>query len=233
MSRVAWSAELKMDKMIISFLILGLLLAKPLGAEIGIKGGMSLSGLLSSTGDYRHVLGYEMNGLTGGILMGFQAGFFKTFDLSHRLQIQPEISFALRGGDAGSTFIYDDIVYKIKIYYVEFPLIFKYRIWTKGAFSAGIFSGPYAALKIKAEKQTVIWKVEEKTALDNVKTLDFGLLLGLGGEYDIGSGRVLLELRSAFGLKNMMEVLPGITRLYPDKDHIRNFYFSVIVGYGF
>ena len=223
----------KMKKLIIFLFVLVLMLIRPLGAAIGIKGGMSLSGLLSSTEDFRHVLGYEMNGLTMGNLTGFQAGFFKTFDLSGRLQIQPEISFALRGGDAGSAFIYDDIVYKIKIYYAEFPLIFKYRIWTKGAFSAGIFSGPYAALKLKAEKQTVIWKVEEKTALDNVKTLDFGLLLGLGGEYDIGSGQVLLELRSGFGLKNMMEVLPGTIRLYPDKDNIRNFYFSVLMGYAF
>lgn len=233
MSRVAWSAELKMDKMIISFLILGLLLAKPLGAEIGIKGGISLTGLLSSTGDFRHVLGYEINSLTMGNLLGFQAGIFKAFDLSYRLQIQPEIFFALRGGDAGSTFVYDDIVYKIKIYYVEFPLILKYRIWTKGAFSAGIFAGPYAALKLKAEKQTVIWKVKKKTALDNVKTLDYGLVFGLGGAYDLSSGQVLLELRSGFGLKNMMDVLPGTIRLYPDKERTRNFYFSVIVGYGF
>ena len=114
-----------------AILFLGLLLTNPLGATIGIKGGISLTGLLSSTGDFRHVLGYEINSLTMGNLMGFQAGIFKVFDLSGRLQIQPEISFALRGGDAGSNFVYDDIVYKIKIYYVEFPLILKYRIWTK------------------------------------------------------------------------------------------------------
>jgi len=222
-----------MNKVIISFLILGLLLTKPLGATIGIKGGISLTGLLSSTGDFRHVLGYEINSLTMGNLMGFQAGIFKVFDLSGRLQIQPEISFALRGGDAGSNFVYDDIVYKIKIYYVEFPLILKYRIWTKRAFSARIFAGPYAALKLKAEKETVIWKVKKKIALVNAKTLDYGLIFGLGGAYDLNSGQVLLELRSGFGLKNMMGVLPGTIRLYPDKDRIRNFYFSVIMGYGF
>jgi Outer membrane protein beta-barrel domain len=212
---------------------LSLIFAMPLGAEIGIKGGISLTGLLSSSGDFRHVLGYEINSLTMGNLMSFQAGIFKAFDLSGRLQIQPEISFAPRGGDASSTFVFDDIVYKIMIYYLEFPLILKYRIWTKGAFSAGIFAGPYAALKLKAEKQTVIWKVKKKTALDNVKTLDYGLVFGLGGAYDLSSGQVLLELRSGFGLKNMMDVLPGTIRLYPDKDHIRSFYFSVIMGYGF
>jgi len=220
-------------RLIICFSILGLMFTKPLGAAIGIKGGMSLSGLLSSTGDFRHILGYEMSGLSMGNLTGFQVGFFKTFDLSRRLQIQPEISFALRGGDGSKTFIYDDIVYKIKIFYVEFPLILKYRIWTRGAFSTRIFAGPYVALKLKAEKQTIIWKEEGKTALENVKKFDYGLLLGLGGEYDIGSGQVLLELRSGLGLKNIMGVPSGTISLYPERDHIRNFYFSVMMGYAF
>ncbi len=213
---------------------LGLIFTVPLRAEIGVKGGMSLSGLQSSTGDYRHVLGYEASGLSWGkFFTGFQAGFFKTFDLSKRFQIQPEISYALRGGNSSTTYLYDDIVYKVNISYVETPVILKYKILAGRAFSSAVFAGPYAALKLKAEKQTRIWKEEEVTTLPNVRSFDYGLILGLTVECALGSGRALLDVRSGVGLNNIMDVLPDTIRLSTDKDHIRNLYVSVLMGYAF
>jgi len=216
------------------FFVLGLILSMPLHAEIGIKGGVSLSGLQSSTGDYRHVLGYEMNGLSGGkFLTGFQAGLFKTFDLSKRFQIQPEINYALRGGNGSTTYLYDDIVCKVNIFYVEIPVILKYKILTGRTFSSAVYAGPYTALKLKAEKQTRIWKEEEATALPNVRSFDYGLILGLDVEYALGSGRALVDLRSGVGLNNIMDILPDIVPLYPDKDRTRNLYVAVLAGYAF
>ena len=214
--------------------VLGLILTTPLSAEVGVKGGMSLSGLQSSTRDYRHVLGYEMSGLAGGRpLTGFQAGLFKTFDLSRRFQVQPEISYAWRGVNFGRTYLYDDIVFKVNIFYVEVPLLLKYKIVAGRTFSSALCAGPYAALKLKAEKQTRIWKEEEVTALPNVRSFDYGLILGLSAEYALGSGRALLELRSGVGLNNVMDVLPDMIPLYPDKDHIQNLYIAFLVGYAF
>jgi len=223
----------KKENLILKLVFLCFILMNPLSAGIGFKAGIGLTGLHSSTGDFRHVLGYEMNWLTMGNLIGFQAGFFKTFKLTNRFEIQPELFYTLRGGDASRTFIYDDVVYKIKISYAELPLLLKCRLLTKRAFTPVVFAGPYAALKLKAKKQTVIWKTKEETSLDNVTRIDYGFLLGLGGEYDLGSGRVFLELRSSLGLKNMMTVPSGTIRLYDEKDSIRNFNFSVLIGYGF
>jgi len=216
----------------ICLILAGLWLANPLRAATGFKSGICFSGQASTEG-FQHFLGYEMGGLSGGALLGFQAGFFKTFDLSRRLQVQSEIFYALRGGDGSTTFLYDDIVYRIKIHYVEFPLTLKFRVWGRGAFSAAVFAGPYAALKLKAEKKTRIWRVEESTPLENVKKLDYGVILGLAAEYDGRLGRVLLELRSGYGLGNSMEAIPGAIRLHPGKDAMRNVYVAVLMGIGF
>jgi len=216
----------------ICLILAGLWLANPLRAAAGFKGGISFSGLASTQG-FRHFLGYEMGGLSGGALLGFQAGFFKTFNLSRRLQVQSEIFYALRGGDSSTTFVYDDIVYRIKISFVEFPLTLKFRVWSRGAFSAAVFAGPYAALRLKAEKKTRIWRREESTPLENVKMLDYGVILGLGGEYDGRRGRVLLELRSGYGLGNAMEAIPGAIRLHAENEAMRNIHVAVLVGYGF
>ena len=216
----------------IGLILAGLWLALPLRAATGFKGGICFSGLAPTAG-FRHFLGYELGGLSGGALLGFQAGFFKTFNLSRRLQLQPEIFYARRGGDSSTTFVYDDIVYRIKISFIEFPLTLKFRVWSRGAFSAAVFAGPYAALRLKAEKKTRIWRREESTPLENVKELDYGVILGLGSEYDGRRGRVLLELRSGYGLGNAMEAIPGAIRLHEEKEAVRNVHVAVLVGYGF
>jgi hypothetical protein len=220
------------ERPIIAFFVLVIMANHPLGAGVGIKGGMSLSGLLSATGDYRHFLGYEMGGLShGGVLTGFQGGFFAGFDLSPRLQIQPEILYAVRGVDGSQTYLYDEIIFRAKIHYLEFPLLLKYRILAREAFSPVVVVGPYAALKLKTEKETRIWKVKEAGELANVKDVDFGLLFGLGMEHHFGPGRALFELRFGIGLHSVMNALPGTVSLYGDRDHIRNVHLSVMIGY--
>ena len=220
-------------KTCVCIFLVGLWITNPLGAAVGVKAGIGWSGLLSTAEGFKHYLGYEVGGLSGKVLLGYQAGFFTTFNLSRKLQVQPEIFYALRGFDGSTTYLYDDIVYKIKIPYIELPLLLKFRIWTRKAFSAAIFTGFYTAMKLKAEKQSRIWKVEEKTSLENVKKFDYGLMLGFCGEADSGRGRVLLELRSGFGLKNVMEAPPGTIRLRPGDVRMRNVYVSILIGYGY
>jgi len=202
-------------------------------AAAGVKAGIALSGLTSTAEGFQYYLGYELGGLSVGVLQGFQAGFFKAFDLSRRLQLQPEIVYALRGGDASTTTLYDDIVYRIRISYVEFPLLLKYRMWSRGAFSVAVFAGPYAALKLKAEKCSRIWNEEESARIENVKTFDYGIILGLSGEHQSRLGRVLLDLRAGYGLNNIVAPLPGAIPIHSGQDTIRNAYLSILVGYGF
>jgi len=224
--------EIRWKWLVLVFFVLVVMANNPLGAVVGIKGGMSWSGMLSATGDYRHFLGYEMGGLShGGFLAGFQGGLFTSFDLSLRFQIQPEILYAVRGGDGSQTYIYDEIIFKAKLRYLEFPLLLKYRVLAGRAFSPVVIFGPYAALKLKTEKETRIWKVKEIAELENVKNIDFGMLLGLGVDFDFSPGRALLEVRCGFGLHSIMNALPGTVSLYEDRDHIRNVHLSAMIGY--
>lgn len=202
-------------------------------AGIGIKGGVSLSGLLSATGDFRHFLGYEIDWLSMGNLKGFQIGVFKTFDISKHFKFQPEIYYSVRGGDASETFLFERIKFKVRINYLEFPLLLKYEIPLKGRFMPGLFLGPYAALKLSAKKRTEIWGRKEATDLESVKSLDYGAVFGGGIEVHIGSGQLILEIRSSYGLKNIMLMPEGFIRLYDEKDFVRNFSFVIMTGYKF
>jgi hypothetical protein len=217
----------------IRFCLLILFSTNTLFAGIGIKGGFCLSGLHSATGDFRHFLGYEIDWLTMGNLKGFQIGVFNTFDISTHFKFQPEIYYSIRGGDASETFLFERIKFKVRINYLEFPLLLKYEIPLKGRFIPELFLGPYAALKLSAKKHKEISGKKETTDLENVKTFDYGVVFGGGIEVNIGSGQLILEIRSSYGLNNIMTMPEGFIRLYDDKDFVRNFSFSVLTGYKF
>jgi Outer membrane protein beta-barrel domain len=97
-------------------------------ADWGIKGGVGISGLHSATGDFRHYLGYEMDWLRMGNLLSDQIGVSRSFSLSDKFQIQPELSYSVRGGDAGEEYLFESVIYQIKMTYLEIPLLFKCRI---------------------------------------------------------------------------------------------------------
>ena len=202
-------------------------------AGIGIKGGVSISGLLSATADFRHFLGYEMDWLTMGNLWSFQIGVFRTFDISGHFKFQPEIYYSNRGGDASEAFTFEKIKFKVIINYLEFPLLLKYEIPLKGRFRFNLLVGPYAALKLSAKKCSEIWGRKEVADLENVKSFDYGVIFGGGIEVSMGSGQLILELRSSYGLKNIMTMPEGFIKLYDEEDFVRNFSAVIMTGYKF
>lgn len=237
LKRLHWRLlGVKIRKFIIGSIVVCLLIQfsqNSVYAELGIKGGASVSGLFSATGDFRHFLGYEIDWLSMGNLVGFQIGVFYTFNVSSHFKFQPEIHFATRGGDASEVFVFDNIEYKVKLYYLEIPLLLKYEIPLEGRFRPGIFLGPYAAFKLSAKKHTEIWGRKETADLTNVQSFDYGAVIGGGVEYDLGPGRLILELRYNLGLKNILTMPEGFIRLYEDKDSVRNFALLIMTGYKF
>jgi hypothetical protein len=201
--------------------------------ELGIKGGVSISGLHSATGDFRHFLGYEMDWLRMGNYLGFQLGFFKTVNISKNFQFQPELNYSVRGGDASEAFIFEDVVYKIKLSYLEAPLLLKFSIPLKGGVTPVVVLGPYGALNLNAKKYSEIWGEKKTVDLENVKSFDYGVILGAGAEINMFSGKFILEFRSQWGLRNIMNIPEGYIKLYSEKDNINNFAFTVMMGYGF
>lgn len=202
-------------------------------AGVGLKGGFSLTGLHSATGDFRHVLGYELDRLRMGNLSSFQIGMFDTFDVSRSFALQPEVYYSVRGGDATAEFEFGKPRIRTTIHYLEFPFLLEYRIPLQGRLRPNLFIGPYGALKLSADKQTVTQGKEERVELDNVSTLDYGLMIGGSVEHDVFSGQLILDVRSNLGLKNIMTVPDAYIRLYEEDDKIRNFAFSLMIGYRF
>ena len=225
-----------MKKIVAGFIfasVLAVIPAPSVFADWGIKGGAGISGLDSAAGDFRHYLGYEMDWLRMGNLLTYQIGVSKSFSLSEKFQIQPELFYSVLGGDASEEFLFESVIFKIKMSYLEFPLLFRYRIPLISNLKLILYLGPYAALKLKAQKHTEIWGEKEDSALPNVKNYDYGIVLGIGTEFELRSGCLILEVRSNWGMADIMNMPAGYIRLYEEKDRIRNFAVVFMTGYQF
>jgi hypothetical protein len=66
-----------------------------------------------------------------------------------------------------------------------------------------------------------------------VKSFDYGVIFGGGIEVSMGSGQLILELRSSYGLKNIMTMPEGFIKLYDEEDFVRNFSAVIMTGYKF
>ncbi|HVZ81314.1 MAG TPA: porin family protein [bacterium] len=71
--------------------------------------------------------------------VGFIGGCFVDFGLSNRISIQPEVLFAMKGGNSGP-------YYSDQINYVEMPILFKLSFPSDKDLRFDLFSGPYLAV---------------------------------------------------------------------------------------
>jgi hypothetical protein len=143
------------------------------------------------------------------------------------LLLQPEILVGTKGAGA-STAPEDE---QIRIEYIEVPLllIVPVRIGDLEPFG---FGGPSIMLESRCR-----WMVREQglrsttnceprppgSAVFTRTVFDFGLVAGGGASYPIGGGRVLLEGRHTWGLRDI--------HTGPGEAEVRNRSFSVMIGY--
>lgn len=176
----------------------------------GIKAGVALANL---TGD---ISGTSMK-------TGFGFGGFLTFGLSETFSIQPELLYIMKGAKedvSGGTV-------KLKLNYLQVPVLFKYDFPTQSSFKPSIFVGPAVGIlmsaKVSAESGGAGVEVDVK---DLFNSADLGLVFGLGAEIATGSkGGVTFDARYDLGLSN-------IAKDSGDQS-VKNATIGLFIGYSF
>lgn len=212
-----------------------LFLVESVHAQLGVKVGVSLSGLLSSNpDDFRPFLGHEVEWMQYGeskTVIGVHIGLFYSVRLSEYVDLQPEVAFVQRGYWFDQTPLYD-ANYVVKINYLGLPVAIRYRL-PIDAFHAHVFAGPYVAVKLSANGYIEYEGKTEVKSLASVKPFDYGIVMGLGSHVDIGAGQMIVDLQFNWGLHNMMSQPSSHVDLYEDPGTVRNLALALIVGYRF
>jgi hypothetical protein len=205
-------------------------------AQIGIKGGLNLSDIVFLDEGQSPYLGYEVDFLEHNFPgTGFQIGIFSEFHILKRLEFQPELLLTRKGLNYSTRYLYDDITYKVKIYYLDAPALIKYTLSQKARWHPALLGGPYASLKLNGTEITRIDGKLEKKRISNLRDLDFGIIAGVYSGINLPKGQMTIDFLLSYSLSNMMDRIEGYIPSYygPKKEYARNVCLSLTVGYTF
>lgn len=157
-------------------------------------------------------------------------GFFSV-NLSKILAVQPEVYYVKKGVN----FTEENEFTSMEFTYFEIPVLFKLKIITRGKIKPGIFLGPYLAFNTKAmafeEEYGITTEIDME---DFAKSTDYGLVFGGCVEYQLGTRKLILDIRCNLGLVNVVKNLNTLTSgTLSDDDYVKNFSFTIMIGLGF
>ncbi len=158
--------------------------------------------------------------------LGFGGGGFITYHFAPQFAIQPEVLYMMKGAkDAAGN--------KLKLSYIEVPLLLKFTPQTEGNLKPAIFAGPAIALMMGA-------KAEDFDVKDMYKSMDLGVAVGAGFGYKMETMTITFDARYTLGMMKTIDY-EEYNKLYePDPGEeatedpdLKNSNISVMVGLSF
>jgi len=194
--------------------------------SFGVKAGLGLADFTNvdetEIDEYGGTLKIESERITGAALGGFVE-----YKINDNFLIQPEVLYTQKGTEA--SFVYshpllpDDITdkCKIKLTYIEIPVLAKYSISPGESVCPFIFGGPALGILVSVDSD----KIDGETVVekDDCESIDIGLVFGGGVELESG---VSIDLRYDMGLTKVFDY-EGEEETGNEKNTV----ISLMVGY--
>jgi Outer membrane protein beta-barrel domain len=157
----------------------------------GVKAGMLSANMLTASTD---VAWSAKWGITGGA--------FVSFALSDMFAIQPEVLYSPKGAQYSVTDGTTTITATVFAPYIDVPLLLKVFLPTGSSEGVRpvVFAGPYIGFKAGTGKlkTDIVYSGQHDTSeetLTNLKSTDFGVVLGAGAEFPLDTMKILLDVR--------------------------------------
>ena len=212
-------------------------------AQLSVKGGIVVSGFRLSPDDagtsqeidFRPFLGYEVGWVQHGTSnpdIGIQLGVSYAVRLFGDLSGQPELHFAQRGYRFEEIKLYNTS-YRLKVHYLQIPLLLKYKLPLDWAVRPGLLLGPYVSFRVSASRTIEIWGKRDTRSVSAVNLLDYGLVCAVDGEFSAWSQMVGVELRFDLGLARALSQPQEYTVLNENPGTVRVLALSALLCYQF
>jgi len=154
--------------------------------EFGVKGGLNMSNLYTDDADDENVL------------FGFNAGVYATLPVSDFIAIQPELLFTTRGSKLEYNNALAQGNVKLKLNYIELPLLVRVNI-TK---NFNIHAGGYASYMVSAKSTgDGDFEFEDQYDTDDFNKFDAGIAAGIGVDFN----PISVGLRYNYGLTTIQK----------------------------
>jgi hypothetical protein len=226
----------------IGILLLIFFLPNATFGQIGIKGGVVISGFQPwqdltpfEGNDYQPFLGYEVDWIQDDASypdLGLQIGIFYTYNLSDYFALQPELYYSQRGLNFYQTKLYNT-TYSLNVSYLELPLLLKYNLPLDWGIKPSLFLGPYLAFKISASRTLNIEGESNTREVPAINNFDYGLVFAINTEFSAWSQNLMLELRINWGIANAMEQPEEYTAISSDAGRVTVLALTFMTGIRF
>ncbi len=180
--------------------------------ELGVKGGLV-------SADLRGGAPYWAT------KKGFCGGAFINHSIHNLLTIQLEVLYTQKG----AKFMYNPFTqigpeheFTATLNYLEIPVFAKIVMPIKGVVQPNLFVGPYIAYNLTAKGMGTTPGDED---LDYLTGTDFGALFGVGLDFCLPVGKLVLDVRYTFGLSSIYE------DLYEEDLDVKTSALSFMLGY--
>lgn len=182
--------------------------------QLGVRGGVNLSTLNGDT-----PAGVETENLTG-----FHIGLFTEIPVAPRFSVQPEVIYSEQGTTFKSDFAGVSAESDLRTQYLNVPILAK--VYVANGFN--IQAGPQIGFLTGAEMQ--MDGMDDIDVKDELKSTDFGLLLGAGYKLPMG---LTIDARYNLGLSNTFDGdADAFEDLGSDQDW-KNGVFQIGLGFQF
>ena len=186
--------------------------------------------------DLRPYVGYDIEWVQLGAqkpLVSYYFGAYYNFQFSNRFSFRPELGFSQKGVNF-SQFEYEQIIYKIKISYLEIPLSLAYQFIKRDKFVGDIYIGGFGDFKINAIKKLAYHNsTADKSKINSVKNFEAGIHLGLNFKYKIFEKFILFDFRIFQGLTDVFYMPDDQINLYYTTQKTKITGFNLTLGYEF
>jgi len=156
------------------------------------------------------VVGKDTPGKGVSAMPGFAIGGFFSYNFNEKFSIQPEFFFTSKGTKINTI---GDLELVNMFVYFEFPVLAKMTFYSERQVKPTIFAGPALAFKYFALNNTGV--------LEDIRSTDFGLILGAGVEF----WKLSFDVRYNRGLVNFDKS--------EDDLNLKNSAISFMIGYCF
>ena len=156
----------------------------------------------------------DLQGYNFNFRNGFKGGLFAEYNLVDLFSIHSEINYSMRGTEYGvdettlSGLTIPKHKFMQKLNYVEVPILVEYNLPINFILKPKIFIGPEIAFLLNAkieyvENDVSIKEIEED---DTFKSTEYGVVIGVGTDYNIFLGKFIFDVRYYYGLSNINKV---------------------------
>jgi len=181
--------------------------------RFGIKGGVNISNMYTEDVDDKNTV------------IGFNTGFFLKLPLTSNFSFQPELLYTTKGAELNysSTLITGAATFSLG--YIEMPLLAVINLTENVNIHGGVYLASLTNANVKNVSNVGLFNFEDELDKSDFEMFDYGLVLGVGLEFD----KVNLGIRYEYGMKPVGKDRAIIGRIPDAQNSTLQFYVGISI----